>query len=160
LGSVAGVIIVVTLVLRGFREITAAMIDPAITPRFYSWSRNGILLLITILIVGPTTGAFADIDTANLQAYQFMTIFQGYGGLLALLAPLTALWILDDSFTTTAITRRDSVLRRPSCYCWPPRSRAILPFWVRGPIGAPRGKRNLCFRFTNYALKSCNAVIA
>jgi hypothetical protein len=92
--------------------------------------------LVAILVVGPTTGVLASIDTANLRAYQFLTIFQAYGGLLALLAPLAALRIVDDARRLAGPEKRFEVehsvlLLVTAAFA------GYLSLWVHEPIGVP-----------------------
>jgi hypothetical protein len=134
--SVAGVVIMVALVLRGFREIAIAMLAPDAAPRLRSWLRSGILLVLAIFIVAPTTDAVANPEAANSRVYQFMTTFHAYGGLLALLAPLAALRVIDASRREAGRSVRFRIdhtmlLLLTTAFA------GYLSLWVREPFGAP-----------------------
>ena len=132
--AIAGLVLMVLFILLGFREIAALMLPPAIEERFRFWSRTSILAVMAILIVGPATDAVA--GNANVRVYQFMTIFHAYGGLLALLAPLEAARIIDDSRRRSGLAtnfRIDPTILLLLTVAFA----GYLSLWVREPIGAP-----------------------
>jgi len=97
------VVVIVILVLRGFREIAACMMSGERAARFRAYGRPLVLIGLALFIVGPSMGAFArDPDLADFSIFRFMTTFQAYGVVLALLAPLAALRAIDDVTRTQA----------------------------------------------------------
>ncbi len=82
------VIIVVLLVLKAFREITAQML-PHPAERFRRFTSARYLLALTLLIVWPV---FRDLspqaEVVHLTVGRLMSVFQAYGALLALIAVL------------------------------------------------------------------------
>lgn len=136
LSSLAGVVIIVTLTLRGFREIAAAMLNLPPDGKFQKWCRNSILFVAAVLIVGPATGALASPDVASYRAYQFLSTFQAYGGLLAFLALFAALRNIDEvqrniDFATRFKTGESVLLLLTAAFA------GYLSLWVSEPIGAP-----------------------
>jgi len=98
IGPPSVVVIVVALLLRGYREIGASMLRAGEVPAFYRRSRFAVLFPLAILIVGPSlSGLGRDPDLASLSIFSFMTLFQGYGTVLSLFAVCAALQCLDES---------------------------------------------------------------
>lgn len=132
--SVASVVLMVALVLAGFRQIAAAMLAPSLWRRLDAYTGKMVLLVLAVLIVWPATATLASIETVNLRLLQLMTIFQAYGVLIAVLAPLTALRLLDISrrsrdFDTRFRLEDGVVLLLTAVFA------GYLTLWVRDPFG-------------------------
>lgn len=136
LGSIAGVVIMVTLVLCSFREIAFSMLEQEVRQRKYvrAWTGAPVLFIVAIAIVEPTTGTFINASGANVRLLQLMAIFQAYAALIALLAPLTAMRAINANRRTADIKVRfaldDSMIRILTVAF-----AGYLAYWLREPIG-------------------------
>lgn len=128
--------VMVTIVLWAFREIAASMLPPESVTRFRSWTRKTVLLIIAVLLVGPSLSALSPGDDANTQVYRIMTVLQAYGGLLALLAPLLALRLVDARNRDASLATRFDI-DRPTVLLMTAAFAGYLSLWTPAPIGAP-----------------------
>jgi hypothetical protein len=132
--SIVGVVVMVSLTLCGFREIAASMLEPPFRKRVRAWSGTFASIVVAILIIGPTTDAFVNAESANVRLLQLMTTFQAYGALIAILAPLTAMRFIDerrrDSCFKTRFRFDDSIVWLVTAAF-----AGYLAYWVHEPIG-------------------------
>jgi hypothetical protein len=105
--AILSVIVIVVVVLRSFREITAEMLSPQQAKRFRTYSRLPYLLLLTLLIVWPLFGTIAsEAGLIGTTTVRLMSVFQAYGALLVLLAPLAVMQEFDAQFAKSPTDER------------------------------------------------------
>jgi hypothetical protein len=130
------VVIMVTVLLRAFRQVTIVMLEPEFRAPFRSWSRTSFLILIAILLVGPTTITPTPTSDVNIRAYQFMVIFLAYGSLLVLLGPWMMLRRIDRSKSATSLATRFDI-DGSTLTLLAAAFAGYLGLWAPAPIGVP-----------------------
>lgn len=105
--SVFAVFVIVAVVLRGFREITAEMLSLSDDGVFRKFTRTPYLLVLTLVIVWPLFGNLAaQAGLIGSATVRLMVVFQAYGVLLALLAPLAVAQELDHVSVGRSVAER------------------------------------------------------
>jgi hypothetical protein len=90
------VTLLVTLFLRIFGQIAAAMLTPPRQERLLSWLRPWLLFALAAVIVWPLADSLGTSpQTIDDSALRFMTLFQSYGAVLALFAPFGIMELLE-----------------------------------------------------------------
>jgi hypothetical protein len=90
------VTLLVTLFLRIFGQIAAAMLAPPRQEKLLSWLRPWLLFAFAAVIVWPLADTLGSSpQTIDDSALRFMTLFQSYGAALALFAPFGIMELLE-----------------------------------------------------------------
>lgn len=89
LATIVALVVIATVVLRAFREITVELLSQTHKKRFRAYTRTPYLVGLALVIMWPLFNAMdAEIDLISTTTVRLMSVFQAYGVLLALLGPL------------------------------------------------------------------------
>lgn len=105
--TAAFMLLVVTLVLRAFREVAARLLDVSKEEVLRRYAGTSLLFLAALFVIWPMIDrSWAEPQVFHPVAYRLMTFFQAFGSLLALLAVLAATQELDERRREAGLTQR------------------------------------------------------